>query len=914
MRKVLFGIAVFVSVAATAAVATLNGDGRISIPELGVDMGVRIHAEGWKGHYQGTAWPKQRFPDAQKGLAKWRAVNARTDGMRVAHGTVALASGSNGVAHVTAVAVSDVDQKPEAVTWSLELPANRFGGGTWCDERAKKGTIPATFDGTRTTVYSRSCTSMTLTDTAGASLTFSFAEPVSVLLQDGRRWGSASFTLRLFKNRVPFDKGTKRTFAFSFTTGDGVAVKYAEPTIVQAGPEWIPVDYRKNILVGSALDFSNQGLQDAPAGKYGWLRNVGGRFEFEKLPGVAQRFYGVNLCFTANYPDHAVADELVTRLVRLGYNTVRIHHHERDLLVDNNRKGGMTVDPEAFDKFDYLMAKAIAAGLYVTTDVFVSRTVRWADIGYPERQGVVKEKNVYKCLVAVNDAAFADWCTFAKLFFEHVNPYTGRRYLDEPALPLISLINEGQFTMGWSRGARDEPAIQEAYTKWLAEKRAQDPAFCPTAPELASKLNFYGANGNVLALFMTDIERRSATRMIAYLKKLGLKALFTNANNGPHPVAMQNVRADVYDYVDDHFYVDHPHFLEKRWALPSKIGNLNPVQDPRLALIGPAFVRLADKPFCITEWNFSGPGMFRGVGGIMTGALSALQGWDGLWRFAYAHNVRDLTDGPCMPGYFNVGTDPLGQSSDRASVCLFLRRDLASLTGGTAFRVTPESIAGSTNANRVIMVRPKWSDAAWHHRVATAGMSTKVPAGMNEMPITEALIQAETPPFACAASSQFALLRDTGAFRIDTPRTAGGFTPAGSLDCGAISFTVEESPATVWASSVDAEPTDLRHAKRILVTHLTDVQADGNVYADTAKTILLKWGKARPIARRGRAEVRLAHAHPESLEVWSLETTGARRARVPSRVIDGRLVFTVEIAAPSACLNYEVVQRSSARN
>ena len=302
--------------------------------------------------------------------------------------------------------------------------------------------------------------------------------------------------------------------------------------------------------------------------------------------------------------------------------------------------------------------------------------------------------------------------------------------------------------MGWGRGAREEPAVQAAYVKWLAERRASDPAFCPYAPATADKLGFYGAGGNAMALFMADVERRSAARMIAYLRTLGSKALFTNANNGPHPVAMQNVRADLYDYVDDHFYVDHPHFLERRWRLPSKIGNLNPVLDKKLALVGSAFVRLADKPFCITEWNFSGPGMYRGVGGIMTGAFSALQDWDGLWRFAYAHGAKDLAEGPCKPGYFNVGTDPLGQAADRASVCLFLRRDLAPLAEGTALRVTDAAVAGTTNAHRVVVVRPAWGDAAWHRRVATAGAATRVPPGMAELPITEALYGAERAPFA----------------------------------------------------------------------------------------------------------------------------------------------------------------------
>ena len=909
-RMFLLAAALAAPVLFGALEARLGGDGRIALPGLGVEMGVRIHAEGWKGQAVARPLPARRFPDPQKGLAQWRVfASSRMDAAPLAHGTVVVKAATNDAAAVAAVVVSDAEQRPEAVVWSVALPAARFAGGTWAAD-AKAGDLPAAHAAGRVGLFSGKTTALALTDRDGRRLAFSFARPTDVLVQDGRRWGDV-FTVRLFCARAPFGKGARRTFAFTFTASEGVSVAYAQPTVVKAGPDWIPVDYKKDILAGSALDFSNQGLQDAPAGKYGWLRCAGGHFAFERRPDVAPRFYGVNLCFSANVPTHAQADALVTRLVRLGYNTVRVHHYERDLLKDG-RAGGLAFDAAALDRFDYLMAKCIAAGLYVTTDLFVSRPVRWADIGYPDRAGVVEEKAVYKCLVAVSDAAFADWCAFAKRFLEHVNPYTGRRYLDEPALPLISLVNEGQLTMGWGRGAREEPAVQAAYARWLAERRAADPSFCPQAPATADKLNFYGANGNVMALFMTDVERRSAARMIAYLRALGSKALFTNANNGPHPVAMQNVRAELYDYVDDHFYVDHPRFLERRWALPSKIGNLNPVLDRKLALVEPAFVRLADKPFCITEWNFSGPGMYRGVGGIMTGALSALQDWDGLWRFAYTHSAQDLDEGrPCVPGYFNVGTDPLGQAADRASVCLFLRRDLAPLAGGTALRVTDAAVAGATNAHRALGVRPAWGDAAWRRRVATAGAATRVPPGREERPLTEALARAATPPFDDPPARGCALDRAAGTFTLATPRTAGGFTPGGRLDCGAVSFTAEGAPATVWASSVDAEKTDLRHARRILVTHLTDVQADGNVYADEAKTVLLKWGKAPPLARRGRARVRLAHAAPEALAVWALDTSGARRARVDARVEDGALVFTAEIAPPSAVLNYEVVEAAA---
>ena len=909
MKNCLLLLALAGSSMLPASVAELTGDGVIHLRDAGITMGVRIHVEGWKGSVTPRAQTSARFPDARSGRAKWRGLSWGKDPSPLAHGVVDFTSGTNGVAEVHAVAVSDADQRPEAVVWTLDLPADRFAGGSWSvDGGRKKGVLPAAFDGRHTGLYNARCSRIELTDRDGRATVFAFPEPTPVLVQDGRKWGP-TFTVRLFNGKVPFGTGAKKEMSFTVAASDGVEVKYAEPTVVRAGPGWIPVDYRKNIVPGSALDFSNQGLQDAPAGKHGWLRNVGGHFEFEDRPGVPQRFYGVNLCFGANVPGHDVADELVARLVRLGYNTVRVHHYERDLLKDP-RKNHLVFDEARLDRFDYLMAKAIAAGLYVTTDLFVSRPVRWEDIGLgdAEHRGLIGEKALYKCLVALHDPAFDDWCAFARKFLEHRNPYTGRRYLDEPALPLISLINEGQLTMGWGRGAKEHPVVRAAYAKWLAGRRAADPGFCPDAPADAAQLSVYGAGkgSSAMALFMADTERRSAARMIAFLKSIGCRALFTNANCGPHFTPMQAVRGELYDYVDDHFYVDHPHFLEQRWALPSRIGNANPVLMDSLPLVGPAWTRMPHKPMCVTEWNFSGPGQYRGVGGIMTGALSALQDWDGMWRFAYSHSDKDLVDGPFAPGYFNVGTDPLGQASDRASVCLFLRRDLAPLTQGTAFLAT-EADLHLHDGDRAQAARPKhWGDAfAWQRRVATASSAAQVPAGMETLRMCDTY-GSTNGPSAAAAVPGFALDRARGTFRIDTPRTSGGFAPSGALDCGALSFATDGSPATVWASSVDAGKTALREASRILVTHLTDVQGDGTTYADGTKTVLLKWGKAPPVARAGRAEVRLDHASPGRLKVWALDTTGARVAEVPARVEDGRLVFTAAVEAPTARFHYEV--------
>ena len=506
------------------------------------------------------------------------------------------------------------------------------------------------------------------------------------------------------------------SFSLTVSADEKLSVAFQRPYVVIAGDEWIPIDYHRDIVAGSALDFSHMGFTDAPAGKHGWIRNVGGHFEFEKLPGRPQRFYGVNFCGNANFPDHGLADALVTRLRRLGYNALRMHHHDAGTVEGS--KDGVTLSADNMDRFDYLVAAAIREGIYVTTDLFVSRNkvIKWRHIGV-DRDGVV-DCQLFKALCAVYDPAFDNWAAYAKNFLLHENKYTERRYVDEPALSLISLINEGGLFMGWSRGVREDKRVLASWREWLEAKRAADPSFAPGMSTDSLPLNFWD-NGvhPAIAQWTGELEAKLSARMKAHLRSLGTKALLTNDNSGSHYASLQRASAE-YDYIDDHFYVDHPSFPEKPWSLPSNCPNKNPILgESRLSPSTQAFVRMVDKPFTVTEWNFSGPGRYRGVGGILTGAMAAMQDWDGLWRFAYSHGRWGLRDADvCAPGYFDLAADPLAQAGERACVCLFLRGDLAPYSEGVALWVTEKSVSATDTTYHGA---PKWCDAAWGMRVGS---------------------------------------------------------------------------------------------------------------------------------------------------------------------------------------------------
>ena len=904
MKNALLVVSCAAVLSASALDVELQGNGEVCFG--GLRLLTCIHGEGWRENAEGSSmdFPNAAGTASYEVRVPWRQKDAKSCWAR---GSASLVQTADGRAFYAMNLVSLLDQKPEAVMLELRLPADRAVGGTWETSDGRKGTFAKDFDAKRMHPFSGAFDWVRITPPQGKPVTLSFPVKTSVALQDDRQWVK-TFSLRVSpvagSSAGPFPKGAVRAYQCYLSSPDGIRVKYARPVVVKAGDGWSPIDYVKDVEAGTALDFSNQGLQDAPAGKYGWLRNVGGHFEFEGRPGKPVRLYGVNLCFDANFPEQDEADRLVTRLVRLGYNTIRVHHYESANGVVKGSPDHKTVNPERTRKLDYLLSRAIAAGLYVTTDLYTCRDVRWSEIGLPRPDwatGDIVDKQVYKNLIAVWQPAFDNWKTFACNFLTHVNPYTGRRYADEPALPLVSLINEGHLSWCWSKINRMEP-MKKAWREWLAGRRAAKPGYAAGVSDDCEQMK--DTNSGVFGDFMADLETDLVRREREAMREIGVKALLTSENCGWHSASLEAMREKCYDYVDDHFYVDHPQFLDRPWSLPSKCDNRNPVLSGWLPPEVIAFTRLADKPFTVTEWNFSGPGMFRGVGGIMTGAMSALQDWDGLWRFAYSHGLEGMRSRQGFPGYFDVASDPLGQASDRASVCLFLRRDLEPLAENAALAYAPADFHDGKRWRGVV---PAWRGATWNLKVATtAGGSA---AGWNVFPAAgeKGVAGRETAPVKACPGEAIVLDRARGSFAINTPRTAGGFAPSGSLAAGAVRFDVGEVAATVWASSLDGRP--IVQSRRMLVTHLTDVQADGNVYADKAKTVLLKWGSYPPIARNGKARIELALDDPAGYAVWGLETSGRRLERIPCEVNGGKLCFTANVAARGgARLLYEVVK------
>ncbi len=828
---------------------------------------------------------------------------------------------------------------------AIDLPVPVVAGQEFLADKAK-GRFPKDFDAVH--LHNGTVRSFSL-GTSKGPLNLSFAKETSILYQDNRKWGPSA-VVRVGPSFSPaqvWPAGKKLEIAFTLSTRKGITVTRDQLVTIAANKDWVPLQLELDIKAGSALDFSEFGQIDAPAGKHGWITaNDNGDFVFANDPKkTPRRFYGINLCFSAHYLTHEQSDVLAERLLRLGYNTVRFHHYEPEL-VDRSGGTSTALNKKKLDQLDYLFAALKKRGLYITTDLFTSRPVFQREIWPTAAPGKNISMNDYKMAIPVNQNAYANWQTFARNLLTHMNPYTKLRYADDPALAWICLINEGNFGNYLNRmDSRVMSDWQRTWNQWLTKRYGT-----ATAIQAAWKTQVKGdpAKGTVpfptnvysnslqsrdLATFLGAVEVRMVARMKAFLREtIKTKALLPNSNGWTNLIGTQAPRA-AFDYVDDHFYVDHPRFLDKPWRLPSRCPNTSPIAGGATGGRPSAFVRLMDKPFTLSEYNYSGPGRFRGVGGILTGAMAALQGWGSVWRFAYSHRGDNLFT-PSPANYFDMAADPLNQAAERASICLFLRGDMRPAPHAVTIALDPKKIQQKPSRNTKIA--PPWHALALITRVGSR--LQPVPGARDSAVLLSGsgkTIRLDQDPYAKGAGNQvIAELRkrkwlagnrtdlgksiiesETGQLLIDaprdimllnTPRTAGGYAPQGeTIRTDAAIIKITKTDATVWVSSVDGKP--IKSSERMILTHLTDLQNTGATFAESARQTLLTWGRTPHLVLDGEATVTIATSRAREMKVWALTTSGRRQERIKTRTKAGSLMFSVAVRGKQgARLIYEV--------
>jgi hypothetical protein len=720
--------------------------------------------------------------------------------------------------------------------------------------------------------------------------------------------------------------GRGLALAFALALAAAAVPAAAEKYVHTPGPDWAPYAHSVEIAPGGVFDYSAN--LDAPAGKYGALRATqAGHFEFENRPGVRARFWGPNLTFTANYFSKAEAGRVASRFARSGYNTVRFHHFDRDLV----RKGGNSweLDPKKLDQLDYLFAAMKKRGVYINIDLFSSRTFSNAEIAAFGFSGGRLTADSYKGLVPISEAAYNSWARYAKNLLTHKNPYTGLTWAEDPALIGICPLNEDQLFNRIS-----DPGVLALYKKAFTGSGAG------TEKEAGMR------SSPAWNRFVIEKQIRSNARIFAFLRSLGVKALLTGANS--ERTQSESFLREHFDYVDNHAYWDHPKFPGRPWQPPFAFNQKKASSGGAGAeggVPGKLFAaRIYGRPFTVTEFNFCRPNQYRAEGAVLMPAYAGLQDWDALYNFQYAKDRESALDG-AMDNYFALANDPVGIIADRVGALLFLRADIAPARGALVWAARPEEafsdqwlrypgtftrlglvtrLGSLTGQPAAVLAR---ADKAHAIAAAVIGQGKRfsppepLPAKtylagdtlhtslQRDGVLPAGSINAAATHFK-SDTGEIELRADDGSVKVVTPRSELFVAPArADLTGGIVSITDNTADAAINIVSLDGSP--LAESRRILVTHLTDAIPQGATFGAPDRKLIHEWGTGPHLVRRGEASLtlRLPAAAAGEWKAWAVDATGARTKEIPLRKENDAFIMTVATITPEGTqLAYELAR------
>ena len=443
---------------------------------------------------------------------------------------------------------------------------------------------------------------------------------------------------------------------------------------------------------GSAADFS--GLNHTPAGKYGFVCVRDGHLAFEN--GERVRFFGINLGHTSALCDHKTAEKTAEDLYRAGMNMARIHHVDGNYpesLLDYSTGNSQTPNEEYFERLDYLAWQLKKRGIYLHIDLCTRRT-------YLQEDGFTADEirelvHFIKSVQHYDERIIELQKKYIRQYLFHRNPYTGLRYIDDPAVAVVQYVNEN--SIFWDNLSTRAPLfakiLDNRFNAWLLAKygtrETLDAAWTNELGEHAlgtdenpeagtimrpplgdwaeNRVDFAadytGPNSSARHMdhmaFLRDTQECNVRAILKFFDEIGVRCVqnYSNLPNGPADLAL-NAMAEVTEH---NAYWNHPlggfnppvalHDLEMcRMNITSGWTSFD--QHTAAAVCKG---KVAGMPFIVTEYCGCYPTAFRADQLLQMACYGAFQDMDGLLLFAYG--TPEVGPSP-IRDFFDVRHDP----------------------------------------------------------------------------------------------------------------------------------------------------------------------------------------------------------------------------------------------------------------
>ena len=420
-------------------------------------------------------------------------------------------------------------------------------------------------------------------------------------------------------------KGHKKTvMTITMPGGTSVLPFNIAETILKTHSSWLessidPLD--------SFVDLSY--LNDKPAGKHGFVKAVGDKFIFSDNTPI--RFYGTNVqAHTLFIKNKGLIKQHAKRIAKLGFNLVRLHHHDSPWVNSSLISKGSTtqnINLKSLDSYFWWVKCLRDEGVYIWVDLQVQRAWRkddhipgWeTDMASSAKNGM----NIGKGFIYLNKRMQELTRKFNEEFLTRINPYTQLALKDDPAVMGMMITNENDITQHFGNNFLENKG--HPHHQALFDEKIN--MFSKKTGFLSHKLRKTWKAGPSKYL-LNDIEARFNIDMIKHLRALGVKVPITTTNLWGRYGSLYSLPAlTTGDVVDAHGYAGN------------NILKTNPHFDFNfLHAIGQA--QVVGKPATVTEYNIDERSVFDNayIPTIAMASMAAFQGWDAIMLYGYSQD------------------------------------------------------------------------------------------------------------------------------------------------------------------------------------------------------------------------------------------------------------------------------------
>jgi len=692
--------------------------------------------------------------------------------------------------------------------------------------------------------------------------------------------------------------------SYPWTAGSG------EPPVAPP-PEkshWFHLQPANDTFEPSVLDCS--GWVEAPTGKHGFVTVKADRFVFED--GTPARFYGAQM----DMFDRKQLDYTIRRMRRQGINITRMHG------LDYTRRDAQTsfdYDPDKFERLDYLLSKLAEHGIYMILDLHYPLVYRFKPgdnlPGLPQGGPAPYTQFFNESAAAIMHRRMID-------FFTHFNPYTKKRYADDPTIAMVEILNEDSLFWG-EVPATFRTELEEKFAAWLRRKYRDDAGLSKawTTGEKSPFQDVEGLGpGERIGLlrstqfteeyfrghpehtirgqdqmrFYLELEQRYWADSRAALRKAGVRVPISASNWQGHgfTTRVHMLGQAKLDYIDRHGYWDHPQGQGNlKWNIKTSLFHNQPMvkavkadQDQLIYLgvgnlvIEKAWEQVLDLPMTVSEWNSCVPNQYSLDGpGLMT-AYGLLQGWDGPLQFGYfSPDWKDRMGS----GSFDLFGNPPHILQFPALAAMWHRRDVQEAEIVAESVYDPEGVFALTDDRKPAPIAAALVGKVGYRFVE----ENRPPVRKDISPYWDA-----RNLVARSITGELTWNASQGVVCIDTARTQAviGFLSQGRHAMKQVTLESPNEFGAVYVTAMDGD-LPLESARRILVTAVGPAKNTGMEYEATSQKSRLSgpyWrlknmGEAPVLLQSVTGEIRIRSQHANQFKAWILDVVGKRIREIP---------------------------------